>query len=66
MAELLFTLLIFLLSFAGLALGVIAGRRGITGSCGGLNRVPGIDPDCNGACRSAGGQCPKRPHGHGQ
>lgn len=60
MTELLFALIIFPLAFAGLALGLLTGRRGITGSCGGLARIPGIDSDCRGACRSRDGSCPKR------
>jgi hypothetical protein len=60
MTELLFALIIFPLAFAGLAVGVLAGRRGITGSCGGLGRIPGIDTDCRGACRPSDGACPKR------
>jgi len=60
MTELLFALIIFPLAFAGLALGVLAGRRGITGSCGGLGRIPGIDSDCRGTCRTPDSACPKR------
>jgi len=48
----------FLLAFAlfgtaiaAMAIGVIFGRPRIEGSCGGLNRVPGVDSDCGGACR---------------
>jgi hypothetical protein len=63
MLELLFALIVFPLAFAGLALGVLRGRRGVTGSCGGLNRLPGIASDCGGACR-AGGACPGRRHDH--
>lgn len=63
MAELLFALILFPLAFAGLALGVLAGRRGITGSCGGLNRIPGVESDCGGACRAPGGVCPNRRQG---
>jgi hypothetical protein len=58
-AEILLALILFPLAIAGLAVGVLAGRRGITGSCGGLNRVPGIKSDCGGACRAPGGVCPK-------
>lgn len=43
--------LLFLLAIGGMALGVMAGRGRIEGSCGGLNRVPGVDSDCGGACR---------------
>ena len=59
MAEILLSIPLFMLAFAGLALGVLWGRRGITGSCGGLNRIPGVESDCAGACR-AGRPCPRR------
>lgn len=36
MLTLLFTFVIFALSLVGLGLGVLAGRRPLTGSCGGL------------------------------
>ncbi|WPL19499.1 hypothetical protein Thiowin_04630 [Thiorhodovibrio winogradskyi] len=55
MIELLFALGIFLLAFLGMAIGVLRGGRGITGSCGGLAHLPGITSDCNGACRAGGG-----------
>ncbi|MGV6816058.1 MAG: (Na+)-NQR maturation NqrM [Thiotrichales bacterium] len=51
MIEWLFTLLIFLLVMAGMAIGVLRGRRAISGSCGGLNQIPGVESDCGGTCR---------------
>ena len=36
-------LIIFLLVMAGMAVGVIFSNRRITGSCGGLGAVPGVD-----------------------
>jgi hypothetical protein len=51
MTELLASLLVFALAIAGLALGLLCGRRGIQGSCGGLNNIPGVVSDCGGACR---------------
>lgn len=51
MLELLFSILVFGLAAAGLGIGVLRGRGEIQGSCGGLNRVPGIESDCGGACR---------------
>lgn len=53
MVEFAFALLLFLLAFAAMAIGVMRGRRAIIGSCGGLNRVPGVASDCGGACRAA-------------
>jgi hypothetical protein len=57
MLEWLLALLVFLLVIAGMAIGVLRGRAPISGSCGGLNRIPGVDSDCAGACRAS---CPKR------
>ncbi|WP_200346502.1 hypothetical protein [Halochromatium glycolicum] len=62
MLEFLFALLFFSLAFAGLAAGVLAGRGAVTGSCGGLNQIPGLSSDCGGACRS-GRVCPNRSQG---
>lgn len=36
-------LIVFLLVMAGMAVGVIVSNRRITGSCGGLSALPGID-----------------------
>lgn len=49
METLLFAFAILLVSMGGLALGVMAGRKPIKGSCGGLACVKNID--C-GACRA--------------
>jgi hypothetical protein len=62
MLEFLFALLLFLLAFTGLAVGVIGGRRALTGSCGGLNQIPGLSSDCGGACRR-GEVCPNKSQG---
>ena len=51
MPELLASFLVFILAVAGLGLGLLRGRRGIQGSCGGLNNIPGVASDCGGACR---------------
>lgn len=51
MLELVLSFLVFGLAAAGLGIGVLRGRRAIQGSCGGLNRTPGIESDCGGACR---------------
>ena len=34
-------LVIFLIAFAGMAIGVIVSNRRISGSCGGLSSIPG-------------------------
>lgn len=60
MIELLASILVFALAVAGLGLGLLRGRRGIQGSCGGLNNLPGIASDCHGACRRP---CRKRRQG---
>ncbi|WP_306258945.1 (Na+)-NQR maturation NqrM [Pararhizobium sp. IMCC21322] len=49
METLVFAFVILLVSMGGLALGAMAGRKPIKGSCGGLACVKGID--C-GACRA--------------
>jgi hypothetical protein len=59
MPELLASLLIIALAIAGLALGLLCGRRPVQGSCGGLNNIPGISSDCGNACRK-GKPCPRR------
>jgi len=51
MSELLASILVFALAIAGLGLGLLRGRRGIQGSCGGLNSIPGLSSDCGGSCR---------------
>lgn len=56
MYELLASILVFALAATGLGLGLLRGRRAIQGSCGGLNNIPGITPDCGGACRRT---CPR-------
>lgn len=57
MVELLASIAFFVLSIGGLGLGLLCGRRGITGSCGGLNNIPGMTSDCGGSCRKP---CRKR------
>lgn len=50
--------MVFALAIGGLGLGLLTGRGGIRGTCGGLNNPGGC-----GACgRSAshGGECPRR------
>jgi hypothetical protein len=47
----------FLLLALSLALGLLLGRAGVSGSCGGLNRIPGLKGSC-GACGTD--RCPRR------
>jgi len=54
MIEFLLTLLILLVIVAGMAVGVLAGRKPISGSCGGLNNV-GV----GGVCEICGGDTTK-------
>jgi len=42
---------IFVAAVAGMAAGLVLSGRRIEGSCGGLNKVPGVGSDCGGACR---------------
>ncbi|MGI9507953.1 MAG: (Na+)-NQR maturation NqrM [Geminicoccaceae bacterium] len=51
-------LIIFGLAVTGMAVGVIFSNRRITGSCGGLNAVPGADR-CGMCGRPAGSECGK-------
>jgi hypothetical protein len=60
MAEILLSIVIFALVAVALGLGVLRGRGAIEGSCGGLNRIPGVESDCGGACRRP---CKKRRAG---
>jgi hypothetical protein len=60
MTEILFSIVIFALVALALGIGVLRGRGSIEGSCGGLNRIPGIESDCGGTCRRP---CKKRRAG---
>ncbi|MBT8091376.1 MAG: DUF539 domain-containing protein [Gammaproteobacteria bacterium] len=51
MTTLLLSFLIILLVIAGMSIGVMNGRRAISGSCGGLNA---------GGCELCSGSCKKR------
>jgi hypothetical protein len=42
---------IFVAAVVAMALGVVLSGRRIEGSCGGLNRLAGVESDCGGACR---------------
>ena len=49
------TLILMLLIVAGMAIGVMAGRKPIAGSCGGLANSVGLDHTCH--CGKAPGSC---------
>ena len=54
MMTVLMAFLIFALVVSLMSLGVILSGRRIQGSCGGLSNIPGIESDCEGACRRSG------------
>ncbi len=53
-----FSFMVFALALTGLSVGVLAGRAGIRGSCGGLNNPDGTG--CGTCGRAASGQCPRK------
>jgi hypothetical protein len=61
MTEILFSIVIFALVALALGIGVLRGRGPIEGSCGGLNRIPGVESDCGGTCRRP---CKRHRDGH--
>jgi len=46
MTEFALALVVFALAVLGLAAGLLAGRGAPRGTCGGLNRIPGVDRVC--------------------
>lgn len=46
MSTFLVTFLVFILFVAAMAVGVIFSNKKISGSCGGLNNVDGMEGDC--------------------
>ncbi len=59
MATFLFTFVIFILMSLALTLGLLFGRQGVQGSCGGLNRIPGLEDSCS-VCTNK--KCPRKNH----
>jgi hypothetical protein len=49
MTVFLLSFLVLLIVVVGMAIGIIAGRPAIKGSCGGLNHI-GLSGSCGGAC----------------
>jgi hypothetical protein len=50
MIEIILSFFILLIVVLIMSIGILYGRRGLQGSCGGLNKIPGIKSDCNGQC----------------
>jgi hypothetical protein len=48
---------VFVLMALALSLGLLFGRQPVKGSCGGLNRIPGLENSCS-ACKNK--QCPRK------
>jgi len=57
MIELVSAIVLFIFMALAMALGQLFGRRGVQGSCGGLNRIPGLRDSC-GACTNK--RCPRK------
>jgi hypothetical protein len=57
MIEFALAFVVFVAAVAALCLGVLFGRAGVQGSCGGLGDLPGIRADCGGTC---GRPCKRR------
>lgn len=58
MAEYILSFMVFALVFGGLSIGLIAGRGGIRGTCGGLNNPDGTG--CGACGRAARGECTRK------
>jgi len=50
MIEIIVSFFVFLIVVLGMSIGVCYGRQALQGSCGGLNKISGIESDCNGQC----------------
>lgn len=58
MITLLLAVILFFAAVLLMCLGALLGGRRIEGSCGGLERLTGIESDCAGAC--SGRPCPEK------
>lgn len=54
MAIFLITFVVMLMVVAAMAVGVMARRKPIQGSCGGLNNLDGVDCACKTTCEATG------------
>ena len=64
LVTLLLSFLVIVTVVTAMAVGVMAGRQPIKGSCGGLSNIPGIESDCGGLCRAKGGKPREACHRH--
>lgn len=46
--EILISICVFFVAVAAMNIGILFGRHGVQGSCGGLNRIPGLENACGG------------------
>lgn len=65
MTEFALAFAIFALAVLGLAAGLLAGRGAPRGTCGGLNRIPGLRGACLGCPEEKRARCPRRRGGAG-
>lgn len=56
MIELFIGFIVFLVAVMLMSVGILLGKRGITGGCGHACRIPGYRPLCGGACHSSPGK----------
>lgn len=42
--------IVMVIAISGMAIGVLFGRRPIQGSCGGLNKINGLECGCSNPC----------------
>lgn len=52
--------IVFALALSGLGIGLLAGRGGIRGTCGGLNDPGGNNCGACGRSSSSGSECPRK------
>lgn len=52
MQTFLIAFVVIAIAVLGMAVGVLFGRRGIQGSCGGLNTIQGLESSCSACCGS--------------
>jgi hypothetical protein len=60
MAVYVLSFVVFALALSGLSIGLLAGRGGIRGTCGGLNHPDGQGCGACGRAPSSASQCPRK------